>query len=47
MQTITLETNERYKHLEKEFIENSDMPRNMKMVEITQFNFFQHRDAVK
>ena len=42
MQTITLETNERYKHLEKEFIEKFGHA-----TEITQFNFFQHRDAVK
>ena len=40
MQTITLETNERYKHLEKNLLKNSDMPRNMKMVEIVQFSFF-------
>ena len=47
MQTITLETNERYKHLEKGFIEKFGHATNMKMVEIVQFSFFQHRDAVK
>lgn len=47
MQTITLETNERYKHLKKEFIEKFGHATEYENGGNCTIQFFQHRDAVK